>query len=220
MSEKDVDRIFAEMMRSAGLDSDSTAEADTDHVEDPRPASDVESEDGSAVAEARSGEKRALAVILTPIADAQALAGLCAMSGIDVKVIPTSTGAVAALEFTPEPTFTFESLTTGVHVPQQANDVAALLSKTSKLGAVLVVVEIREDDGEWAGHMIARDYANGAAGEELSPGLVLAGVDPIIEDLLLGVQRLDEVEVHDSATMSRLKAARAFMRGIKRPKGR
>lgn len=199
MSEENVDDIFAQMMRAEGLDK-------------------LGEEDIAAE------KRRALAVIMTPIASAQALAGLCAMAGLDLKVIDSSTGAVAAAEFTPEEDWSVEALTSGVAVPAFADEAARALSKTSRMGAVLLVVEVSVDPegGQGTtGQMIARNYANGEPGEDISPGLVLASADDVVENLLLGEVTLAELpEVHDSSKLSRLKAARLFMRGLRRgPKG-
>ncbi|OKL53200.1 hypothetical protein BSZ39_10720 [Bowdeniella nasicola] len=198
-NDENIDEVFEQLMREGGLDNLGEEAA-------PEP------------------KRRALAVILTPIASAKALAGLCAMSNLDLKVIDTSTGAVAAMEFVPEDSWSVESLTTGVSVPEAAHQAASMLSKTSRIGAVLVVVEVTfdEDGGQGtSGHMIARNYEGGEVGEDVSPGLVLANADDIVENLLLGEIALDELpEVHDSSKMSRLQAARLFMKGLRRgPQG-
>ena len=194
-----VDDIFEQMMRAEGMDT-----LGEDELPDPAPA---------------ETKRRALAVIMTPLASAEVLAGLAAMAELDVKVVGTSTGAVAAMEFEPEDEWSLEAITVGVRVPAAAEDAATLLSKATRIDVVLVVVELAEGGEGTTGQMVARTYSGGEAGEDVSPGLILASADPVVEDLLLGATTLADLpDVHETGKLSRLRAARMFLRGMKRKK--
>ena len=45
-----------------------------------------------------------------------------------------------------------------------------------------------------SGTITAQHYRSGAAGEETSAGLVLAAADPVIEDILIGMTRAQDVD--------------------------
>ncbi len=153
---------------------------------------------------------RRLACILTPVASAQALAGLASLSGLNVQVTATSTGAAAWLELTqaPDP---LEEL--GGEPPAAADHVAGELSRLTHTPVVLLVSNLNEPD---SGTMGAWKYEEGQRVAALSPGLVLSGVDAQVEEVLLGVSELDETL--SSADLPRWKALRMFARGLKKKK--
>src|SRR5699024_693253 len=82
----------------------------------------------------------AVAVVLTPVASASALAGLCAMQDVDVHVVPSRSGAVAVVELEPAPDkppaddwdITELLGTPGEEVPAAADEVARTLSRLTK----------------------------------------------------------------------------------------
>jgi len=168
-----------------------------------------------------------LALVLTPVASAPALAGLCAMAGIDVDVVPSSSGAVAALEVAPKPPaddWDISQLLGGEEggFPPEAEDLAKNLSRLSRAGVVLLVADLATDVGIEAGlsgQISARRYTSGEPEGDVPAGLILAGADQVIEDLILGRTRPDAVKGHQrSGTLPRWKAARMFGRGLRRRK--
>lgn len=157
-----------------------------------------------------------LAMVLTPVASAAALAGLCAMSGIACKVLPTSTGAVAAMELSPSDD-PFAELDTSA--PREADEFAAALSRLTHTEVVLVVARLRDADDGPTGRLAAFRYSQGANAGDTSPGLVLASGDAIVEDLLLGTVRLEDVSgVEDTSEIPRWRAAKMFTRGLRKRK--
>lgn len=157
-----------------------------------------------------------LAVVVTPVASASALAGLCAISGLSCKVLPTGAGAVAAITLAPvdDP---FAALAGAV--PPDADELAAALSRVTHLEVVLIVARLTAAEEGPTGQLTAHRYSGGERSGEISPGLVLSSADPLVEDLLLGVVRLEEVTgIADTASIPRWKAARMFTRGLKKRK--
>ena len=171
-----------------------------------------------------------LAVVLTPVASAPALAGLCAMSDIDVHVVPSRAGAVAVIELTPaQPAPPSEDWDIsellggqGDEVPAEADSLARDLSRLSKAGVVLITSALAQDAGietGLSGQLTARQYAGGEPGEEVAVGLVLAGADDVVEDLVLARIPVTEVRGHQrSGDLPRWKAARMFAKGLRRPR--
>lgn len=219
--------------------------------------------------EAPAGGPPPVAVVLTPVASAQALAGLCAMAGLDCHVVPSSSGAVAVVELTGEPDRAAagdasaddaagdyapdsagraarsahedlagpgddEDLPVGDWdiselfgaaedtLPPRADRLAKDLSRLSKTGVVLVTAALSEDGGfehGLSGQLTARRYGDGEAGDEVAVGLVLAGADDVVEDLLLRRVRVADVPgEHRSSDIPRWKAARMFSKGLRRRK--
>jgi hypothetical protein len=131
--------------------------------------------------------KALVAVVLTPVSSAPALAGLCAMAGIDAHVVPTSRGALATrvIERDGE---TDDSLAELLgEAPEIATTMAATLSRTSRYGAVLLVSRLGEGDEGLVGTIAASQWNAGKRTEDpVSAGLVLAQADDVVEQLLLG----------------------------------
>lgn len=173
-------------------------------------------------------EVPAVAVVLTPIASAPALAGLCAMSDVDVHVVPSRAGAVAVIELEPAPPvaepdeWDISELLGGQgdEVPAAADEIARTLSRLTKAGVVLITSALTRDSGleqGLAGQLTARRYGGGERGEEVAVGLVLAGADDVVEDLVLGRVRVTDVPGHArSGDLPRWKAARMFAKGLRR----
>lgn len=131
--------------------------------------------------------KALVAVVLTPVSSAPALAGLCAMSGIEAHVVPTSRGALAArvIERDGEADDSLAELLG--EAPEIATKMAATLSRTSRHGAVLLVSRLGEGDEGLVGTIAASQWNAGARTEDtVSAGLVLAQSDDVVEQLLLG----------------------------------
>ena len=71
-----------------------------------------------------------------------------------------------------------------------------------------------------SGTITARRYQNTEAGEEASAGLILAAVDQVVEDVLLGVTRAEEAPgAIRTQDVKPGRAMRLFGRGLRRPKG-
>jgi len=69
-----------------------------------------------------------------------------------------------------------------------------------------------------SGTITARHFTNGQPGEEASAGLLLASMDQVVEDVLLGV--IDADDVPGAVKSSEIQAPRAmrwFGRGLRRP---
>ncbi len=175
-------------------------------------------------------EVPAVAVVLTPVASAPALAGLCAMQDVDVHVVPSKSGAVAVVELEPAPPaaepedWDIRELLggPGQEVPAEADQVARTLSRLTKAGVVLITSALTTDSGVesgLSGQLTARRYAGGEPGEEVAVGLVLAGADDVVEDLVLGRVRVTDVSGHQrSGDLPRWKAARMFAKGLRKPR--
>lgn len=133
-----------------------------------------------------------VAVVLTPVRRADALASLCAVQGLDCIVVPASSGALAVKEFvSAHAEWDVSELLGGVESePAEAAELAAELSRLSRGGAVLLTADLATDVGietGLSGAMTARRYVNGEAGDEASAALLLAAVDQVAEDILLGI---------------------------------
>jgi hypothetical protein len=169
-----------------------------------------------------------VALVLTPVASAPALAGLCAMAGIDVDVVPSSAGAVAVVEVPAtqvQGDWDVAELTGGTGpggFPPEAEEVAGTLSRLARAGVVLLAADLATDVGietGLSGHVSARRYVGGVPEGDVPAGLVLAGADQVVEDLALGRVRAAEISGHQrSGTLPRWKAARMFSRGLRRRK--
>lgn len=167
-----------------------------------------------------------IGLVLTPVASAPALAGLCAMSDIDVGVVPTSAGAVAVLELPPaEPADDWDitELLGGPDTggaPEEAVELARTLSRLARTGVVLLTAELAEDVGiesGLSGQVTARRYAAGEDSGEVAPGLIIATADQVVEDLLLGRTRPQDAPGYQrSGDLPRWKAARMFAKGLRK----
>ena len=128
-----------------------------------------------------------LAVVITQVADAQALAAVCAVAGVDADVVPTSAGALAVLKD---------------RAGRAPSDAAGAITKLVR-GVPAILVERR------AGQLTMTRWQNGEAGDELPPGLVLGGASEEVEDLFFGAKDADTFPgVIASASLGRFKAMR------------
>jgi hypothetical protein len=130
-----------------------------------------------------------LALLVTPVADALALAATCAISKIAADVVPSEVGALAVLR-----------ATQGEAPAEAAGAISRLLR-----GVPLVLLESRE------GQISASRWLDGSRGDDLAPGLVLGDAPEVLEDLVLGETTPADLEgVVSSVGMSRLKAMRVL----------
>ncbi|MFV0427605.1 MAG: hypothetical protein ACK5KU_11310 [Beutenbergiaceae bacterium] len=129
--------------------------------------------------------KAILALVLTPLASAPALAGVCSLAGIEAYAIPTRQGAVAARIIERDSESEMDELLG--QAPQIARSMASTLSRTSRYGAVLLVSRLGEGDEGLVGSIAASQWLAGErSAEEVSAGLILAQADDVVEQLLLG----------------------------------
>ncbi|HWJ84712.1 MAG TPA: hypothetical protein VNR62_04740 [Cellulomonas sp.] len=134
---------------------------------------------------APADEDPSVALVVTPVAVPGPLAAACVLAGVEVDVVPSSSGAIAALR---DP----------ANAPTGAAAISRLLRATP-----VVLLERRE------GSVRAVRWAGGEAGDEIPSGLLLAGAPGVLEDLLLGSVRAEEIEgVVTSVGMSRWRATR------------
>jgi hypothetical protein len=192
-----------------------------------------------------------LALVLTPLASAQALAALCALDGIDVDVVPSSRGAIvvramgakggsaphedgaevtgadqdapdAAAADDAGSEWDISELFDDETVPSEANDLAARISQLTRIGVVLLTAQLTEDgafESGLSGHITAKRYIGGEPAEDLAAGLVLAGADDVVEDLLLGRVGVADVRGHvSSRDAGRSRRARWMGKGLRRPR--
>ena len=105
--------------------------------------------------------------------------------------------------------------------PAEAAELAAQLSRLSRAGAVLMTADLATDVGiesGLSGTITARHFTNGQPGEEASAGLLLASMDQVVEDILLGVIDADDVPgAVKSSEIQPPRAMRWFGRGLRRP---
>jgi hypothetical protein len=189
-----------------------------------------------------------LALVLTPIPSAPALATLLGLGGIDVDVVPTSRGAVVVRAVgTPEPEVPEDASALTAQepilgpaeegaaaepswdiaelfdddVPPEARELAATISRLTRLGVVLVTVSLSTDAGTEpgiSGQVRAQRYEGGEPGEDVPGGLVIAGADDVVEELLLGRRSVTDVPGHVRSAQAAPPKGRWFGRGRRRPR--
>ena len=164
-----------------------------------------------------------VAVVMTPLNRADGLAGMCSLMDLDCTVVPSSSGAFAVKRFVSAHSDwdVAELLGGSDSEPAEAAELAAQLSRLSRAGAVLMTADLATDVGiesGLSGTITARHFTNGQPGEEASAGLLLASMDQVVEDVLLGV--IDADDVPGAVKSSEIQAPRAmrwFGRGLRRP---
>lgn len=198
-----------------------------------------------------------LALVLTPLASAQALGALCALDGLDVDVVPSTRGAIVVramgakpgLRLDPDADADGATDPTGKAsaeassegddddagsewdiselfgddvVPSEANDLAARISQLTRIGVVLLTAQLTEDgafESGLSGQITAKRYLSGEPAEDLAAGLVLAGADDVVEDLLLGRVSVVDVKGHvSSRDAGRGRRSRWIGKGLRRPR--
>jgi len=150
---------------------EAAAEPGEEEPEEAAPAAD---------APAENDEPRTLiAMVLTPVADAQVLAKLMGLVKITWPVFATRTGAVAATTLEVD-----EMVQLTGTAPPEAVKVAQALSRTSEVGVVVLPSQVGQGEDGATGQIQAARYVGGKEVETLSPGVVLAGVDETVEKVL------------------------------------
>ena len=156
-----------------------------------------------------------LAVVLSPIASAPVLAALCAMAEVEADIVPSRRGALAAKVITTSGELDPSELLTGA--PAEAGELAAVLSKTAKVGVVLLTARLGTGEEGVTGTISGREYVAGEPAKEVSPGLILAHADDVVEQILLGT--LDPARAPgrlEPKRMSRWQAARLMAKQVRR----
>lgn len=146
------------------------------------------------------------ALIVSPVDAPAALRAALDMIGSPAPVV--SLGPVSAvfldLEVDPDGTEEAEMLSLlgeDRPLPDEVDQMARLLSKLSKKGAIAIAAwtsKTAADAGEDAlsGTIVARRYVRGEPEAALSSGLVLSGFDLQAEELLLGRIQPEDVQDH------------------------
>lgn len=163
------------------------------------PADDLAVPDDLSGLEAAAAEpdEPVVAIVVTQVAGAKALAAACSLAGVDVDAVPSPVGALAVLRDTTDATRTAEA--------------AAAISQMLRTSPV-VLLDRR------AGRIAASRWSAGEKEDDLPAGLVLSGAPPVLEDVLVGGTPVGEVDgVETSVGMSRWAAMRALASGRKRP---
>ena len=163
-----------------------------------------------------------VAVVMTPLNRADGLAGMCSLLDLDCTVVPSSSGAFAVKQFVSAHSDWDVAELLGGSDSEPAEELAAQLSRLSRAGAVLMTADLATDVGiesGLSGTITARHFTNGQPGEEASAGLLLASMDQVVEDVLLGVIDADDVPgaVKSSEIIQAPRAMRWFGRGLRRP---
>ena len=201
---------------------------DPDEPDEPaEPAAEqaAEVESPAAALDAQAPQAVKVAVVLTPLAGADALASLCAMSDLDCTIVPSRSGAFAVKEFvSAHAEWDVSELLGGADTePAEAAELASALSRLSRAGVVLMTADLATDVGiesGLSGTITARRYTNGRAGEDAAAGLLLASMDQEVEDVLLGVTRAEDIKgAVRSSEVRPGRAMRWFGRGLRRPRG-
>jgi hypothetical protein len=136
-----------------------------------------------------------LAALLTPVASAGALAGVCALAGIEADVVRSDTGAIAVLR----------------HLDGEAPFDAAKAISQAVGGIPLVLVTKAE------GQIACERFEGGNSQGEIPPGLLLSGATGVTEDLLIGGASLDDLPgVVTSVGLSQTQAMTMIAHGAKR----
>ncbi|HZK06339.1 MAG TPA: hypothetical protein VFC82_10940 [Actinomycetaceae bacterium] len=159
--------------------------------------------------------QRDLALVLTPIASAEVLAGLASVAGLECTVVPSKGGAVAAM-YLPEGD-PFDDLTGDA--PKEALALAKAISIITKIDVVLMVSRFSGPGSEASpeGKLSAWRIAGAEIAGEIPAGLVVSSLDTTVEDLVIGEKRLEDVpDTEDSADFPRWKALKMFGRGLRR----
>lgn len=165
----------------------------------------------------------AVGVIMTPFARATPVQMVLGLEGVEMAVVETSTGAIAAieLEVVGADDWDVAELLGSGDLPGSSpvlEKAATLLAGLSRDGVIALVSELATDVGIEAGisgHISARRYIKGEPSQEVPAGLVLAQADALVEDLLLGAKRVAEVASAESSKPSRRWGFKGGMRGPK-----
>lgn len=221
-SDQRIDRDGPDSDQGADAESPASSASSASSATSSSTASDAGPAESASSAPPRAVK---VAVVLTPLASADALAAMCAMSDLECTVVPARSGAFAVKEFvSAHAEWDVSELLGGADTePAEAADLASALSRLSRAGVVLLTADLATDVGiesGLSGTITARRYVDGKAGEDAAAGLLLASVDQEVEDVLLGITSADDIEgALKSSEVKTSRAMRWLARGLRRPRG-
>ncbi|WRS29470.1 hypothetical protein U6G28_08030 [Actinomycetaceae bacterium MB13-C1-2] len=132
----------------------------------------------------------ARALVLSQIDAPAALSAGLSMVGASAPVIQVSQGSAVIMEVEQNGPSDEEELAMLLGddrpIPDSVDKMASLVSKMTEGGAVALTSWTSSEKEGTEGTIVARRYINGKPEQKLSAGLVLAGLDPVCEELLLG----------------------------------
>ncbi|MCI6584962.1 MAG: hypothetical protein SPK50_08160 [Mobiluncus porci] len=164
---------------------------------------------------------QARAVFLTPVASAEALAALCALSGIDLVIVPTEVGAVgvSTLEINEEAFGMALLAETLEDFDPKLDGIIAELNQLTKMPVVAIVGLLApgtEMEPGVTGQVLAARWVGGEFETDLPAGLVVAQMPLQVEDLVLGrVEAIDQKGAVETKGIARWKALRMLGKGLK-----
>jgi|GEM_PF-469773 len=142
--------------------------------------------------------KRELAILVTRVAFPSALAGACALAGIEADVVGTEAGAVAMLR----------------QIDDEAPEQAATAITQVVRGVPALLVTKSE------GQISVSQFLDGKDTGPLPPAVVLTSAAEIVEELIVGAIKPDEVPgVVSSVGIGKVKALRMISEAAKPPRG-
>ncbi|PID97780.1 MAG: hypothetical protein CSA82_02560 [Actinobacteria bacterium] len=150
------------------------------------------------------GGRLSVGLVLAPIPHPEALQSLIFLSGQRVNVVRLAPWSAAwvPVEKTSGDEDDFASLLAEEHsMPKQVDELARIVSRLSKYGAVAVMSWLIEGEGVEvgiSGHITARRYVNGQPEDDIPAGVLLGSLPQAAEDLLLG--RTTPTDYSDSVT--------------------
>lgn len=125
--------------------------------------------------------------VLAPFVSAPQIAQILGVYGIERWVVQLDGQVAIWCDLEPEDSTSVERLLGDERpLPEECDAFAKVLSRLSPLGVIAVVSNLTEEDGEINGDVRARRYVKGEAENIISAGLLLAGLELKVEDLLLG----------------------------------
>lgn len=151
------------------------------------------------------GGKLSVALVLAPLNAPEALHALLALKGISEAVVRLKpwTAVWLPVETTPTDEDELEALLADSRpMPSRVDEVARLISRLSKYGAVAMMSWLVEGDGVEpgvSGRITAQRYVSGAPEEAIPAGLLLGSMPQATEDLLLGRTKPEDYEDSVSA---------------------
>ena len=145
-----------------------------------------------------------VALLITPIASQRALAALGRLAEVPGLAFATEHGAVIILD---------DAEFSAAHTSAQR-----MSQVLKKVDAILLRRGPSEDPAD--SDVQATRFSNGEPGAKLAPGLIISGLDPVCEKLIVGgvsTEELpDEVAGVHSSSLSRFAAMRTLAAGRKK----
>ncbi|QWW18925.1 hypothetical protein I6B53_07180 [Schaalia sp. 19OD2882] len=138
------------------------------------------------------GGRLSVALVLAPLPSPEALHSLLSFAGkkVDVVGLKPWTAVWLRVETRPTDEDELDALLAGCRaMPEPVDEVARVISRLSRYGAVAVMSWLVEGDGVEpgvSGRISARRYVSGAPEDEIPAGVLLGSMPQAAEDLLLG----------------------------------